>query len=277
VPAHRARWRGDRNLLVATAAADHDVPVAFDLDGRRHLLDPDRPPETPVLAVVPVETDFDAPVRPQITCSDDACGGSSSGGSTTFVPGLYMTRAQFDQDFEGWLKGTPELEVHVLGQKGSSDSLMKYQCAGEHRPNPYNWNGNTSWNGTVLLFSQAQINNYHVTHPNETFRLVFMEDDDTECVMKIDPDRWKTFVTAVGSFYRDMTGAIDTGSTRKYLAAGKSLRKLLAALASIILTNDDLIGTAMEDKVVNEFHTGYNWILKADNNVTNGWVNLEMR
>jgi hypothetical protein len=74
-----------------------------------------------------------------------------------------------------------------------------------------------------------------------------------------------------------MAGAIDTGSTRKYLAAGKSLRKLLAALASIILTNDDLIGTAMEDKVVNEFHTGYNWILKADNNVTNGWVNLEMR
>lgn len=278
VPEHRARWQGDRNLLVATAAADHDVPIAFDLDGRRQLLDPARPPETPVLAVVPVETDFDAPVvRPQITCSDDACGGTSSGGSTTFLPGLYMTRAQFKQDFEGWLKGSPEFEVHVLGQKGTSDSLMKYQCAGEHRPNPYNWNGGTSWNGTVLLFSQSEINNYHVTHPNETFRLVFMEDDDTECVMKIDPDRWKTFVTAVGSFYRDMTGATDTGSTRKYLAAGKSLRKLLAALANIIKTNDDLIGTAMEDKVVNEFHTGFNWILKADNDITNGWVNLEMR
>src|SRR5207302_8056236 len=47
VPEHRRRWTGDANVLVATAIADHDVPVAFDVQGNRHLLDPERPPTTP--------------------------------------------------------------------------------------------------------------------------------------------------------------------------------------------------------------------------------------
>ncbi len=103
VPEHRARWRGDRDLLVATAANDGDLPVAFDLKGGRHLLDPTRPPQTPVLAVVPVETNFDVPppVGPQATCSGESCSGSGGGGSVTQIPGLYMTRAHFVQDFEG--------------------------------------------------------------------------------------------------------------------------------------------------------------------------------
>src|SRR5881392_3637460 len=60
VPEHRRTWTGDANVLVATAVADHDVPVAFDVQGHRRLLDPEQPPSTPVIAVVPVETDFSA-------------------------------------------------------------------------------------------------------------------------------------------------------------------------------------------------------------------------
>src|SRR5207248_6623856 len=58
VPAHRRAWTGGSDVLVATAIGDHDVPVAFDLRGNRRLLDPEHPPATPVIAVVPVETDF---------------------------------------------------------------------------------------------------------------------------------------------------------------------------------------------------------------------------
>src|SRR3989441_3900604 len=68
VPEHRRRWTGDANVLVATAIADHDVPVAFDVQGNRHLLDPERPPTTPVIAVVPVETDFSTKPSPLIAC-----------------------------------------------------------------------------------------------------------------------------------------------------------------------------------------------------------------
>jgi len=58
VPEHRRSWTGDANVLVATAVADHDPPVAFDVQGNRQLLDPERPPATPVIALVPVETVF---------------------------------------------------------------------------------------------------------------------------------------------------------------------------------------------------------------------------
>ena len=129
----------------------------------------------------------------------------------------------------------------------------------------------------MLLFSQTEINAYKAAHPNETFRVVAVEDDDTSCELKVDPNRWATFVGSIGPLDRDMTGAIDTGSVKKYLAAGKSLRKLLSALANLIKTNDDLIGNAMEDKIVGEFHTGYNWVLRADGNVTNGYINLQMQ
>src|SRR2546427_1452372 len=49
------------------------------------------------------------------------------------TPGLYMTRSHFVQTFEGWLKGSPEFEVHILGQKGQTDSLTDYQCAGDRK------------------------------------------------------------------------------------------------------------------------------------------------
>jgi hypothetical protein len=282
VPAHRAAWKGDSKLLVATAANDGEVPVAFDLQGGRHLLNPATPPKTPVLAVVPVETNFDLPpVRAAVSCdATPTCpgGGQSGGGSNLKTnPGLYMTKAHFNQDFEGWLKGSPEFEIHVMGQKGKTDSLIKYACAGEHQVPLYNWDGGTNWSGSVMIFDQNALNAYHSAHPGETFRIVAMEDDDTSCEMKVDSGRWATFVASIGPLYKDVTGAIDTGSVKKYVSAGKSLQKFLAALAGVIKTNDDLIGNAMEDKVVGEYHAGYNWILRADNNKTNGYINLEMR
>lgn len=279
VPAHRRSWRGDTRLLVATQARDGELPVAYDLQGGRHLLDPSRPPQTPVLAVVPVEINFDvAPaVRSSATCAPpNPCGGGG-GGNISGPSGLYMTKAHFVDSFEGWLKGSPEFEIHIMGQKGTTDSLIRYQCAGEHQAAPYAWDGDTDWTGSVLLFSQSEITSYKVTHPGEAFRIVAMEDDDTSCQMKIDNNRWATFVGTIGPLYHDITGAIDTGSARKYVAAAQGLRNFLAALASWIKSNDDLIGNAMEDKVVGEYHTGYNWILRADNNKTNGWITLQMQ
>jgi len=280
VPEHRSAWRGDTRLLVATAARDGEIPVAFDLQGGRHLLDPTRPPQTPVLAMVPVETDFDlvranATAGTNATCPDpNSCGGSGGGASP--IHGLYMTKAHFRDDFEGWLKGSPEFEIHIMGQKGSTDSLTRLQCSGEHSVGPYAWDGGTDWSGNVLLFSQNQIDLYKATHPGESFRIVALEDDDTACVLKADADRWQDFIGSIGPLYQDVTGAVDSGSVTKIIKAARSLRDFLAALGSLIKTNDDLIGNAIEDKVVNEFHTGFNWILKADDDDTNGWIKLSM-
>lgn len=274
VPAHRAAWSGGPDILVASAREDRDAPVAYDVHGRRQVLSPDAPPATPVLAVVPVEADFSraAPTDAFICCAD--------GSPPPPPPGLYMTYSHFVQDFEGWFKGSPEFEFHILGQAGTSDSLKDYQCAGEPAGGYYRFDQNSlDWSGSVLLFSQSQLSSYKAAHPNQNFRIVALEDDDTGCVIKFDSNRFKNMVTTFQTQYPNLTGTKDTtsGTLVRYVKRANALQKILSAAYSFITTQDDLIGNAIEDVVVGIFYPGANWIVKGEANVTNGWIKLEMR
>ena len=284
VPSHRAAWTGDEHVLVATAVTDDDPPIAFDPEGRRQVLDPKRPPATPVLALVPVETDFS--VRParvmECVVDCDGGGGGPIGGVVPPpppAPGLYMTKSHFVQDFEGWLKGSPEFEVHILGQKGTTDSLMSYQCAGEHAGGPYTFDQNDlDWSGNVLLFSKSQLDQYNAAHPNQNVRVFVVEDDDTACQIKTDPTRFQTLILAVDSAYNKLTTGNDSSTTvTKAYKYAKALYNVWQALAHWFKSNDELVGNAVEDDIVGSFYAGYNWFVKGENNVTNGWINLEMR
>jgi hypothetical protein len=281
VPAHRAAWTGGDNVLVATARADREAPVAFDVRGKRQVLSPDAPPATPVLAVVPVETDFDGGADVGLAKAGEGGGGNGGGGGTgdNTPSGLYMTYSHFVDDFEGWLKGSPEYEIHILGQLGASDSLTSYQCAGEHAAGYYTFDQNDrDWTGSVLLFSSTQLANYKATHPNQNLRVLAIEDDDGACQIKLDGDRFKTFQNAIQSEYPNLTGGKDNVSgLEKVFTRANALQKILRAAYSWLTSQDDLIGNAIEDSVVGEYHAGANWIVRGDKNVTNGWLNLEMR
>jgi hypothetical protein len=279
VPAHRDIWSGDQRLLVATALTDRDAPVAFDLAGRRQVLSPSEPPATPVLAVVPVETDFTPRPGFQLCLACEPDDTDSAPPPPSPPAGLYLTRSKFVSDFEGWLKGSPEIEAHVLGQKGASDTLMSYQCAGATRAAPYYFDQNSKeWSGSVLLFSQAQLDQYNTAHPSKNIRVFFIEDDDAACDIRTDRDRLQELFRAVDGAYRDITAGNDSSASggRLYKRA-TALHRILVALASWIKSNDDPIGNAVEDDVVGSVVAGFNWVVKGDNNVTNGWVNLEMR
>ena len=275
VPAHRAAWKGGDEILVATAREDHEAPVAFDVRGKRHLLSADAPPGTPVLAVVPVETDFDGPRMARFTG-----GGDSPAPSPPQTPGLYMTASHFVQDFEGWLKGSPEYEIHVLGQSGATDSLTSYQCLGEHAGLPYAFDQNAlNWTGDVLVFSQTQLSAYKAAHPNQNLRLLAIEDDDGACQIRLDGNRFKTFQSMLQANYPNLTGGKDStvnALTRIYKRAN-ALQRILKAAYSWITSQDDLIGNAIEDSVVGEYHGGFNWLVRGESNVTNGWLKLQMR
>src|SRR5205823_1142659 len=107
-----------RSLALALGDPAFRAHVKGELDrspfrehGNRRLLDPEQPPSTPVIAVVPVETDFSA-APTVIGCL--GCGDffpwPPFPPPPPPVPGLYLTKAHFVDDFEGWLKGSPEFE-----------------------------------------------------------------------------------------------------------------------------------------------------------------------
>jgi hypothetical protein len=283
VPAQRTAWDGDANVLVATALKDHDTPVAFDPAGHRYQLSADAPPSTPVIAIVPVETDFSTPPA-RLQCIDLDCGGTggggSGGGTVTPPAGLYMRRSHIVGDFEGWLKGSPEYEVHILGQQGQSDSLKDYACAGEHQSSYRYFDQNDAdWSGDVLLFTQPEVDAYKSLHPGQGVRVFIVEDDDTQCVIKADNTSLSRIFTTVDDAYKLYTGGHDTKTTiGKAWVLYQVVRKLWTLASGLINTNDDLVGNAVDATMVGDLsHTGFNWILKGDKNVTNGWIDLEMR
>ena len=280
VPAHRSAWAGGPDLLVASARQDHDSPIAYDVNGRRQVLSPDAPPATPVLAIEPVETNFgpDGVTANQV----DPIPPPPPPPLPPPQPphGLYMTYAHFVQDFEGWFKGDPEFEIHILGQAGTSDSLRDYQCAGNAAPGYYRFDQNSlTWSGSsVLLFTEAQLSSYKSAHPDQNFRVIALEDDDTGCVIKFDANRFKNMVATFQTQYPNLTGAKDTTSgIVRYVKRANALQKILSAVYGFITTQDDLIGNAIEDVVVGQFYANANWIVKGEGNVTNGWIKLEMR
>jgi len=278
VPEHRRAWTGDANVLVATAIADHDPPVAFDVQGNRRALDPERPPATPVIAVVPVETDFST--EPALISGCWTCGfWPPLPPPPAPVPGLYMTQAHFVDDFEGWLKGAPEFEVHILGQKGQTDSLTDYQCAGEKAPAPYYFDQNAlDWSGSVMLLSKVQLDAYNAAHPGQNVRVFVVEDDDTACEIKANRDIMGNLFKAVDGAYKAVTAGNDSSNTVvKLFKRANAFQKLWAAVASFVNTNDELVGTAVEDAVVGISYPGYNWIVKGENNATNGWLTLGVK
>jgi glutathione peroxidase-family protein len=71
-----------------------------------------------------------------------------------------MSRAEFTESFESWMKGDPEYEIHIMGPaaKGDNTNLVSFQCIGEHAGGEYSWDTNEkAWTGSQLLFSKAQI------------------------------------------------------------------------------------------------------------------------
>ena len=168
----------------------------------------------------------------------------------------------------------------MLGQAGSTDSLTSYSCAAGTASGYYYFDQNSlDWSGSVLLINQTQLNNYKSAHPNQNFRIFLVEDDDTSCKIKTDPARFSNLVKTVEAVYPLYTGGRDsTGlNLQRIWKKAHAIQRILKALASLIKTDDELIGNAVESSVVGESYPNSNWIIKGANNKTNGWVKLMMK
>jgi len=285
VPEHRARWRGDPNLLIATLRDDGEIPVAFDLRGRKVLLDPARPPTTPVLAVQRWEGRDDVPCG--VSCvmgfGFDADGPISPPSPPPSPPssgGLFLTGTRFGDKFESWLKGAPEFEIHVLGQKPGTAELTSYQCVGEQAGAPYAFNqDNLTWSGSAMVFSSTQLADFETSLPGQGLRLLVLEDDDGPCEIKVDKDRVSALFKVVDAAFAAWTSGKDVKITslQSKFQKAKSAYQVVSQLASFFKTNDDLVGTAIEDPAAGYLVSGATWLVRGPNNTVTGALRLEMR
>ncbi len=291
VPGHREAWTGGTHVLVATAMDDEDAPVAFDTEGRRYRLDPRQPPTIPVLALVPREAHIARVLSAK--CAFEECGQSSGGGGTAgggpsgprlSAGSLTLTHAEFVGTFEGWLKGQPEFELHILGPVSQSDTstMMSYQCIGEHAASDYYWDMNElSWDGQAKMFSFEQMDAFEQAYPGRAYLVFAVEDDSRACVITSNADHFKAMIDILRQAYDEYTAAKDEkigfNDADRILKAAQTGSKVLSAIASFITTKDDPIGIAVETSVAGRFHPAANWVVLNDDNAVTGWLKLEMR
>jgi hypothetical protein len=278
---HWARWTGGPDLIVATALKDHEIPVAYDLDGHPvPLTSSATPPSTPTLAIVPVETDFSVQ-RSSAQCYEN-CGGVGGGGSPP-PPGLNMTFSYIGGDWEGFLMGDPEFEVHVLTIRRNTSGAHDYRCAGEHAPiwsSVYDQNG-TSWSGNVELLSYQELNTFA---EESTHTIVQVWEDDKEaCIIRKD----REWVTAAVSAVLGFVGvSVDFSIVKKGWYEACSPDGYAVCWASILvfpfaplvliaaLQNDDYVGTVVPTSVAGVSYSDANYVMLNEKGVIKGRVML---
>lgn len=166
VPEHRATWRGGAELIVAGLLSEEEEPVGFDLQGVPFVLG-ETPPERPVLAITRAEVDF----------TESASVAATSNLTSHDSPGLYMASYQVWDDWEHWLLGSPEFEIHTFVVVDDS-TLQWVGCAGEavySNRDHYHFDGGTSWSGRV------QLHRYDVVADDTTIVQMWERDSDTGC------------------------------------------------------------------------------------------------
>lgn len=297
VAEHRTTWRGGQDLIVATQVEDTDLPVAWDTQGQRVALSLSGPPTTPVLVLVPVETDFTAPLSakalalrgnprretiqdPSValidcgepTCGDDGGGIGDGSGSTVFPAGLYITFQRLVDKGEPWTLGAPEIEVHIHGPQ--SAGALQYgadlACSGDRVGFPRGFNqDNAFWNGEALLFDQNQINNYNTLVQNG-FNVSVWEDDNDKCSIKMEDfdlvQRYRNIAVATAG-YTAVSAATGIGPT--IVAAATYIAAVYQSL-TFLWTNDDYLGSYVNAAAVGLSYSDANHVLYKDGGTVNG-------
>jgi hypothetical protein len=279
---HRESWTGSADVLVVSQLDEGEAITAFDDQGNSVVVDRVVPPEQPTLSIVPVETRFDQPMpitasknvrdrsgaavgtlepmtlKPAslFECGEDCSGGGGGGGAPAIAPGIYLEFSRILDMKEPWIRGDPELEVHIQGPReiGSPTSGVDLSCSGEHAyeyAKVFNQDDGF-WEGRVLLFSEAEI----VAFTNkfqQGFHVLFWEDDNDPCVLKLDTNVMVEAVqSTAGAFGTVALKAIPTAPW--YIVAGAFVATFFSNAGEWLLTNDDFVGAA-----VDQASAGYNY------------------
>jgi hypothetical protein len=274
VAKHRESWTGKGDVLVVSQLDESDPIVAFDEMGSGVALDKKVPPSQPTLSIVPVETRFDQPMTPAasrnvrdesgnaigtleplaikgsnlISCGDTCGGGGSGSPPPAIAPGLYLEFSRILDMKEPWTRGDPEIEVHIQGPETSvaPTYVGDQSCSGEHVYDSRKYfDQNTGfWDGHVMLFSEEETVAY-LSRFNQGFHILFWEDDNQACVLKLDSNSLSELLKSAASAAGIVAMKVVPGAS--WVLVGTAfVGTLFANAGAWLLTNDDFIGAAVD-------------------------------
>jgi hypothetical protein len=271
VPAHFEAWQGGNEVLVATGLEDEDAPIAYDVAGNRIALSPTDPPTRPVLALVPVETRFGTQAllpHGNATCTpteeNNYCDGGGGGGGIVAPHGIYLLHSYLYDDGEGWLRGSPEIEVMLMAPYGDTLHVARYNCANEDRSTPRYFNQDSqTWNGMVLLADSAELEAIRSLYPPGTpwdgvrFSFAVWEDDTDRCEIVTDSDSWTAKITNAAGVVIGGYVAITIDYPNDDPMNGALIMAGLAGLARLVSdlgSADDFLGVLVDRRAWNPTH-----------------------
>jgi hypothetical protein len=301
---HRESWTGNEDVLVVSQLDESDPIVAYDASGREVALDRNIAPEQPTLSIVPVETRFDQPMpsgsknvgdqngnaigtlEPMairgsslIACGTE-CGGGGAGGGTapSIAPGLYMEFSRILDVKEPWTRGDPEIEVHIQGPRdtGTPASGVDLSCSGEHAyefAKVFNQD-NGFWEGRVLLYSQAEAIGF-IEKFNQGFHVLFWEDDNNPCVLKLDTNILVEVLRSTGTAASTVSLKLIPGASWR-VVAGAFIASFFANAGDWLLTNDDFVGVAVDQASAGYYYPGNTHVI-MDGTTLNGRATIVYR
>jgi hypothetical protein len=277
VRAHREQWTGSANVLVASQLDESEPIVAFDERGKEVTVDAKAAPSQPTLSIVPIETNFKDPIpalerrnvrdqngaaigtlervpRPttaNLAVCDDACSGGGTGTPSTIPSGLYLEFSRILDMKEPWIRGDPEIEVHIQGPTdlGNPRYGSDLSCSGEHA---YDYKkvfdqNDGFWTGRVMLFSAAEATTY-ASKFTSGFDIMYWEDDNVPCTLKTDSNALKSTLESTGKAGISLATQLLKG-TAWYITAGLFVASLFSS-SDWLLTNDDFVGIAVVQGVL---------------------------
>jgi len=310
VASHRETWTGKSEVLVASQLDESGPLVSFDERGRAVALDRKVAPSQPVLSIVPVETDFTAPmpaatsrnardgngeavgtleaIKPKgaglmtclETCLGDGDGGISGGGGTTapIPPGLYLEFSRILDAKEPWIRGEPEIEVHVHGP--SSTAAPRYgddrSCSGEHA---YDYKkvfnqDDGFWEGRVMLYSEAEVVAF-TNQFKDGFHILFWEDDNEPCILRLASNALVSLLNSTSEALG--TVAIKVLPTANWwVVAGVFVGTLFKNAGAWLQTNDDFLGAAVDQSAAGYAYPGNTHVI-MDGTTLNGRATIVYR
>jgi len=293
---HRESWTGKADILVVSQLDESAPIVAFDESGREVSLDRKVAPDQPTLSIVPVETRFDQPMTPAASrnvrdlsgtaigtlepmapkgSSLIACGETCDGGggsiSSSIPPGLYLEFSRILDMKEEWFRGDPEIEVHIMGPTDAANPRYgaDLSCSGEH---PYDFrkvfDQNTGfWEGQVMLFSAEETVAF-ADKFNQGFHVLFWEDDNVPCVLKLDTNSLVELLKSTANAFSTVAIKVFPRAS-PLVMAGVFLGTLFSNAGTWLLTNDDFLGAAVDQASAGYAYPGNTHVIM--NGTTLNW------